>query len=68
MQGDMICLIAFDFILWFVSAGMMDVPLVFHVSRMDFDDPAADMPGLGIPCNVVANLESVFHGIRTNAP
>jgi hypothetical protein len=31
---------------------------------MDLDNPAADMPGLGIPGDVVADFESLFHLIH----
>jgi len=53
----MIGLLAFDFILRLVRAGVMRVSLIVHVARMDFDDPAADVPGLGIPGHMVANLK-----------
>jgi hypothetical protein len=58
MHGDMLRLIAFNFVLWLIFGGMMDVPLVIHILRMDPDDPAADPPGLGIPAHVIAAFES----------
>jgi len=33
---------------------------------MDFDNPAADMSGLGIPGNVIADFEAVCHLILFN--
>jgi hypothetical protein len=29
--------------------------------RMDFDNPAADMPRLGIPSDVITDLETLSH-------
>ena len=34
---------------------------------MDIDNPAADMPGLGIPGDVVADFESLSHLNLPNA-
>ena len=65
MHGDMLGFIAFDFILRLVRTGVMRVPLVIHVSRMDPDDPAADMPGLGIPRDVITGFEAFSHVILT---
>jgi hypothetical protein len=46
MHGDMVRFIALDLVLWLVLAGVMGVPLVIHVLRMDLDNPAADLSGL----------------------
>jgi hypothetical protein len=35
--------------------------LVIGVLRMDFDNPAADMPSLGIPSDVITDLEALSH-------
>src|SRR5262249_60189204 len=59
--GDMVCLIALDFVLRLGLRGVMRVPLIVHVLGMDLDDPAADMPGLGIPGDVIADSESFAH-------
>jgi len=64
MQGDVNGLVAFDFVLRLVLGGVMRVALVIRVLRMDLDNPAADMPGLGIPGDVVADFESLFHLIH----
>ena len=66
MHGDMVRFIAFNFTLRLVLTGVMRVPLVIHVSLMDFDNPAADMSGLGIPGNVIADFEAVCHLILFN--
>ena len=64
----MIRLIALDFILRLVSTSVMRISLVIGVLRMDLDDPAADMPGLRIPSNVITDLEAFLHLILPNAP
>ena len=61
MHGDMVGLIALDFILWLLGTGVMGMSLVIHVSLMHLDNPAADVSGLGIPADVVADLETFRH-------
>ena len=61
MQGNMIRLVAFDFVLRLVRCGVMSMPLVVQVRRMDLDNPATDMSGLGIPNHVIADFESFGH-------
>jgi hypothetical protein len=61
MHSDMIRLVAFDFILRLIFSGMMSVALVIRVLRMDFDNPAADLPGLGIPSDVITLFEMLSH-------
>jgi hypothetical protein len=57
----MIRLVAFDFILRLIFSGMMSVALIIRVLRMDLYNPAADVPSLGIPSDVIALFESFFH-------
>src|SRR5712692_10097864 len=61
VQGDVIGLIAFDFVLRFVLAGVVDVSFVVHVLRMHLDDFPADPPSLRIPAYTVTHLESLCH-------
>jgi hypothetical protein len=61
VHRDVIGLIALDFILRIIRAGVMSVSLVIGVSCMDLDDPAADMTGFGVPRHVIANLEFRGH-------
>jgi hypothetical protein len=67
MHGDMIRLVAFDFILRLIFSGMMSVALVIRVLRMDLDNPATDVTGLGVPSDVIALFETFFHLILANA-
>src|SRR5438094_8493668 len=61
VQGNVIGLIAFDFVLGFVLAGVVDVSFVVHVLCMHLDDFPADPPSLGIPAYTVTHLESLCH-------
>src|SRR6266566_3154596 len=58
VQGNVIGLVAFDFVLGFVLAGVVDVSFVVHVLCMHLDDSPADPPSLGIPAYTVTHLES----------
>src|SRR5581483_6077941 len=62
---NMIGLVALDFVLGILLAGVVRVSLVVGVAGMHLDDRAADAPGLGIPGHVVADLEFSAHGAGT---
>ena len=68
MHCDMVCLIAFDFILRLIRVGVMRVSFVVDVLCMDLNNPAADASGLGIPGDVVADFETFRHFILLDAP
>src|SRR5258707_15347831 len=61
VQGDVIGLVAFDFVLGFVLAGVVDVSFVVHVLCMHVDDSPADPPSLRIPAYTITHLESPRH-------
>src|SRR5438552_1956021 len=61
VQGDMVGLVAFDFVLGLVLAGVVDVSFVVHVLCVHLDDFPADPPGLRIPAYTVTHLESLCH-------
>ena len=61
VQGDVIGLVALDFILRLVPGGMVDVAFVIDVPSMDFDDFSAYPPSFRIPAYVIANLERLDH-------
>ena len=61
MHGDVVCFVALDLILRLAFRGVMRVPFIVHVSRMDLYDSAADMAGLGVPGHMIANFESPCH-------
>jgi hypothetical protein len=67
MHSDMIRLVAFDFILRLIFSGMMSVALVIRILRMDPDNPATDVTGLGIPSDVITLFEMFSHLILANA-
>lgn len=61
MHGDMVGFIAFDFILRLIWSGVMRVSFVIYVLGMDLDNFPADMSGLGIPGDVIADFETFRH-------
>src|SRR6266550_7376228 len=61
VQGNVIGLVAFDFVLGLVLAGVVDVSFVVHILCMHLDDSPADPPSLGIPAYTVTHLESLCH-------
>src|SRR5678815_3747116 len=40
---------------------MARMPLVLRIARVNLDDPSADIPGFGIPANVIADFEHLAH-------
>src|SRR5262249_24284468 len=57
----MVGLVAFDFVLRFVLARVVDVSFVIDVLCMHLDDSPADPSGLRVPAYMVMQLESFFH-------
>lgn len=57
MHGDVIGPVTLDFVLRLILARVAGVPLVLGIARMNFDDPAADLSGFGIPADVIADFE-----------
>ena len=54
VHGDVVGLVALDFVLRIVRAAVARMSLVFGVAGMDLDDAAADMARFRIPSDVVA--------------
>ena len=63
VHRDVVGLVALDFILRFIRARMMGIALVIHVAGMHTDDRSADVPGLGVPSDVITDPESPVHGV-----
>lgn len=57
MDCNVVSLVALDLILRIILAGAVSMPLVVEIFRMHLDDPAADVPGLRIPGDVIADFE-----------
>ena len=55
MRGDVIGLVAFDFILRIIFRRVMRMPLVVEIGVMNLDDLAADPASFGIPADVITN-------------
>src|SRR5438309_12072166 len=61
MHGDVVGLVALDFILWLILARVVGVPFVIKAFRVHIDDRPADVPGLRVPGHVIADLECSLH-------
>ena len=61
VHRDMFGFVAGDLVLRIFRAGVMGVALVIAVLGVDFDDLATDMAGLGVPFDVIADLEFFDH-------
>jgi hypothetical protein len=61
MHSNVISFVALDFELRFIFTGMARITFVLRIARVDFDYPAANIAGLGIPANVVADFKVFAH-------
>jgi hypothetical protein len=61
VHRDVVGLVALDFILWILRAGVMRVSLVVGIFCMNLDDLAAYMAGFRVPRHVIANFEFRSH-------
>src|SRR5437016_14583846 len=61
MHGDVVGLVALDFILWLILARVVDVPFVLNICGVHLDDCPADMSGLRVPDHVITDLECSLH-------
>jgi hypothetical protein len=61
VQGDVIGLVALDFILRLVRGGMVYVTFVVDVTSVHFDDFPAHPSGFRISTHVIAYLERLDH-------
>src|SRR5665213_314952 len=62
VQGDVIRLVALDFILGAVLIRMVDITFVRHILSVHLHNPSADMPGFGVPGHAIADFECACHG------
>ena len=63
----MICLVARDFVLRIVRAGVVDVAFIVHVFGVHPHDVTGDPADLGIPTHVIADLERFCHDASREA-
>jgi hypothetical protein len=61
MQGDVVSLVALDFILRLIGRSMVNVAFIIDGTLMHFDDFPAHTPGFRIPAHMIANLERLGH-------
>lgn len=64
MQGDVIGLIALNFVLRIAFAGVMNIAFVIYIFGVNSHNLTTDPASLRIPNNVIADLESLFHPCR----
>src|SRR6188472_1660185 len=62
VEGDVVGLVALDFVLRLGLARMVSVAFVVDVSSVDFDDFTAHPAGFRIPTDAVANCKRLDHG------
>jgi hypothetical protein len=65
--GNMIGLVAFDFILGIVFRGVMHMTFVVKISGVDRDNNPRHSACLGIPAYMIANLERLSHLVSPSA-
>src|SRR5579864_6886213 len=61
VHGDVVGLVALDFILRIIRRRVVRISLVIRIFRMNLDDLAADMTGLRVPGHVIPDLEFLCH-------
>src|SRR5690348_12609642 len=61
VYGDVVCLVALDFVLRIILAGVVRISFEFCICCVDLDDRAAHVSSLRIPANVIADVELLRH-------
>src|SRR5256885_13470349 len=61
VQGDVIGLVALDFILWILRCSTVDVAFIIDGSLVHFNDFSTHTSGFRIPAHMIANLERFGH-------
>src|SRR5207253_3798924 len=61
MHGDVVGLVALDFILWLILARVVCVPFVINIFGVHLDDRPGDVSSLRVPGHVIADLECSLH-------
>src|SRR5690606_13472134 len=61
VHGDMVSLVALDLVLRLLLAGVARMAFVLGVASMHLGDLAADPPSLGVPADMIADVELLTH-------
>jgi len=61
MEGNVIGLIALNFVLGIVLAGVMSITFVIQIFGVHVNNLAADPVSLRVPDYAITDLESLFH-------
>jgi hypothetical protein len=59
--GYMISLVALDLVLWVILRRVVRMAFIVEIPRMHFNDGSRDTSGLGIPDDMIADFEFLFH-------
>lgn len=65
VSGDMIGLVALNFVLGIIIRCVMDMVFVIKIAGMNLDDRARHPPRLGIPAHVIPDFEMLGHSTNT---
>jgi hypothetical protein len=66
VQGNVLGLVALDFILGIVLTRVMDISFVVYVFGVHAYDSATDPTGFGFPTDVITDLECPRHGLSSH--
>jgi hypothetical protein len=61
MQGYVVRLVAFDFVLRIVGTCVVSISFEVDIAEMHLSDRAADTSGFGVPTHVIANCKPTGH-------
>jgi len=61
MRCDVICLVAFDFVLGIVFRRVMRVAFIIEISNVNGDDSPRHASDLGVPAHMIADLKLPCH-------
>jgi hypothetical protein len=67
VSGDMIGLVALDFILWVVFRGVVNVTLIVKIAGVNRDNGSRHMVRLGIPSDMIADFEPLGHPANSSS-
>jgi hypothetical protein len=65
VNSNVIGLIAFNHVLWFIFGSVPDIALESNLGSEFPDDHATDLSGFRIPSNVITHFEYFCHGISS---
>jgi len=67
VHGDVVGRVALNLVLRLIFVGMVHIAFVVRIARVDPDYPARHMASLGIPANMIPDLEVFAHATRARS-